>query len=167
MTTPDDEQREFLSREDFNSLWEDARHRAGLDSQPGGSKELFIYPILVLYAGFFFGPFGTALMGMATLNWRVPMRLLAIFMGLSGTTWLLVLGVTQMYLGQWTPYELQFARSTLNFLCGMTTYIIMRRTLRETHSPSRRTLHRTIAATIILVSLYFVIPPSLHITLGR
>ncbi len=159
--------KEFVSQNEFEEMWTQARHRAGLQGKSGPSRELFIYPILVLYAGFFFGPFGTALMAMATLKWRVPLRQAAIFTGLAGTTWFIILGVTEYYLGRWSAFELQFARSTLNFLCGMSIYTILRLYIRETHSAAKLTLHRTIAATIVLVALFFIISPTMHITLGR
>jgi len=165
--TQSQEERDFISRNEFESMWTQARDKAGLTGKSGGSRELYIYPILILYSGFFFGPFGTALMAMATLKWRVPLRLAGILFGIAGTSWFAIIGFTEYFLPVWGPYELQFGRSTFNFLCGVSSYLVIRLQIRETHSASRRTLHRTIAATMVLVSLFFIIPPSLHLTLGR
>lgn len=165
--TPSQEEREFLSQGEFESMWTQARRKAGLAGKSGGSRDLYIYPILILYSGFFFGPFGTALMAVATLKWRVQLRLAGILFGIAGTTWFAIIGFTEFFLPVWGPYELQFGRSTFNFICGVSCYIAIRLQIRETHTASRQTLHRTIAATIVLVSLFFIIPPSLHLTLGR
>jgi hypothetical protein len=165
MTQEDD----FTTQEDFEASWTAARRRAGIPdaAKPGPSKELNILPIVVAYTGLFFGPLGTLLVALHVTRWRPSPRMLFALIGAAGTVLLLNYAVTLGFGAKWTPFELQLMRSILNFIFAGTTYVLLKRQLRETHVASRGTIHRTLATVVVLVALYFAIGPNTLILLGR
>ena len=165
MTQNDD----FTTQEDFEASWTAARRRAGMPepAKPGPSKELHILPIIVVYAGLFLGPIGTLLVALHVTQWRPSPRILFALVGAAGTVLLLAYAVIMGFGTRWTPFELQLVRSILNFIFGGTTYVLLKRQLRETHVASRGTIHRTLATVVVLVALYFTIGSNTLIALGR
>jgi hypothetical protein len=160
---------EFSSKDEFEAQWTSARRRAGFVEPhiPAPSRDLFVFPLLVMYTGFFFGPWGSALMAMHTMGWRVPPRMTVAFIGLAGTFWLAIFGLTSVTAYTWDAFTLQMVRTSLNFVLGLILYTWLKRTLRETHAPSQKTLARTLATIAALVGLFFAMGPRLLITLGR
>jgi len=160
---------DFENQEDFEASWTAARRRAGIPdaAKPGPSKELNILPILVAHSGLFFGPIGTLLVSLHVKRWRPSPRMLFALLGAAGTVLLLTWAITFGFGSKWTPFELQLVRSILNFIFAGTTYVMLKRELRETHVASRGTIHRTLATIVVLVALYFAIGPNTLILLGR
>lgn len=165
MTQEDD----FTTQDDFEASWTAARRRAGMPDpgKPGPSKELNILPIIIAYTGLFFGPIGTLLVTLHVNRWRPSPRMLFALVGGAGTVLLLAYAITLAFGTKWTSFEIQLVRSMLNFMFAGTTYIILKRQLRETHVASRGTIHRTLATVVVLVALYFAIGPTTLIALGR
>lgn len=160
---------DFSNQDEFEEQWTSARQRAGMrnphHAEP--SRDLFVFPLLIMYTGFFFGPWGSALMAMHTLGWRVPPRMTVAFIGLAGTFWLVIFGITTATAHTWEAFTLQMVRTSLNFVLGVILYTWLRTTLRETHTPSRNTVLRTLVTVAVLVGLFFVMGSRLLITLGR
>lgn len=152
----------FLTREEFEAAWDDARRTS--DAQYG---DLFVFPVLLLYTGFFFGPFMTAVFALVVLRGRMHFRHFAIVLGIAGVAWCLVQGVTAFQSGVWDTFYLQFARSSFNFGAGIATYALVRREAKRRYRASRATLLRTVLTVIALIGLYFLIPSTTAITLGR
>lgn len=165
MTHEDD----FTTQEDFEASWTAARRRAGMPepAKPGPSKELHILPILIAYTGLFFGPIGTLLVALHTTRWRPTPRMLFALIGAAGTVLLAAYAMTIALGARTSPFEIQLARSVLNFVFSGTTYVVLKRQFRETHVASRGTIHRTLATVVVLVALYFAIGPNTLIALGR
>lgn len=159
----------FSSQDEFEAEWAEARDRAGVPDPraPKPSHDLFVFPLLILYTGFFFGPWGTALMALHVRAWRASARDAGVFLGLAGLFWLAITGATQLFGGQWTTFGLQVARTSLNFVFAAGLYAHTRKALRETHYPSPSTIRRTLATAAVLVGAFFVIGAPTLIALGR
>lgn len=161
-------QDDFSNEEEFEAQWAKARRRAGVPNpnDPGPTRDLYVYPIVTLYAGLFFGPLGTALTAMHVNRWRiVPHHAVALLAG-GSATWMLSTGVT-MFMTDMDPFEIQLARSGINFVFAASAWWVQRRSLRETHVPTRATVQRTVLTALALVVLFFVMGPTLLMTLGR
>ncbi len=152
----------FLTRQEFEAVWDEARRVS--DTQYG---DLFVFPVLLLYTGFFFGPLMTAFFALVVLRGRMHLRHFAFVLGVAGVAWCLSQGITAMQASTWDNFSLQFARSTVNFVAGIATYALVRSEVKQRYRPSRATLLRTILAVIALIGLFFLIPTHTAITLGR
>ena len=159
---------EFSSQDEFEAQWATARRRAGVPgpNEPGGSKALYAFPLLVVYAGLFFGPLGTAFAAMYTREWRIPPREAVALLAGGAATWMLVTGAKEFH-GSMDPFALQIIRSSINFVFGCAVWIWLRRAFRETHTATPQTVKRTAIAVAAFVVLYFVMGPKLLINLGR
>ncbi len=166
----EDGERRFLSKDEFDQMWGDARAAAGLPVDPYASKEpskeYFIHPILILYTGMALGPFATAIVALATVRGRVQIRFAVVILAAAALTWLMVQGVTAMNAQVWSAFALQFSRSALNFLNGVVAYVVIKKSV-EDYGSKRNTVHRTLATIIVMVSAAWVLNTSLLLAIGR
>lgn len=156
---------DFETREEFEALWNSA------DPEPSprreGLRELFIYPLVLIYTGLFVGPWGTGIASLVVMKGRMQFRHFTAALGISAAAWLLIQGITAINAPVWSTFWLQFSRSAINFVAGVAIWILIRRQAAKYYAPSRSTAYRTIATFVLLVIAAALIPPSTGINLGR
>lgn len=128
---------------------------------------MWLPPVVLLYTGFFFGPFITLLTVMLTLRGRVPGRLAAFLTGVAGTAWCLLQGSSLAYGSLWDEITLQSVRSILNFSNGIVAYLAVRRVAAVTQSFRRSTAVWTVLYVLLMAALFFLLPNNLLVALGR
>ena len=166
----EDGQERFLTREEFDGMWDTAREAAGLnkpDKPRRPEKVYYLHPVLVLYTGFFFGPFATAVMAMGVLKGRVPLRSAGLLVGASGLTWCLAQGVTQIYAESWSTFALQFVRSGANFVNGVACYAVVYKHARGVYGVESTTWRRSMVAIFVMAGAFWVLTSSILFALGR
>ena len=127
----------------------------------------WFYPVLLLYAGFFFGPFITFVFAVAAVRGRLDLRRAGLLLGVSGTAWCMLQGVSLYNGAWWTEVELQAMRSILNFGAGIVAYIVVRPIAVDRYRQTPRTLVTTIALIIACAVLFILLPPGFLVALGR
>lgn len=145
---------------------------AELGRAPGsaGTEErptLWIFPVVLLYTGFFFGPFVTVLLSALTLRRQFTPRAAGIILGTAGTAWCLLQGLSLARAAWWTELELQAMRSAFNFLTGVVTYAVVRAPALEGFRTTPRTLIVTLVVITIALLLFLATPPEILVALGR
>ncbi len=130
-------------------------------------EPLWLFPVALLYVGFFFGPFVTVLAAMFTLKGRITLRHAAFLTGVAGTAWCLIQGVSAWNASSWTEYGLQGFRATCNFLNGIAAYVTVRKLALATMRPTRKTILWTAAFFAAGVCIFIVTPGKLLVALGR
>jgi len=153
---------------DIEAEWAEARVDAGLPARPNGEVEpLWIFPMLLLYTGFFFGPFVTLLIGVLTLRGHVTVRKAAFLTGVAGTIWCLVQGLSIYFGPAWSQAALQALRSGLNFVFGIVCYAGVRRQASSMFAVTRKTFVVSALAMLVAAGLFLLIPPEILIAMGR
>lgn len=128
---------------------------------------LWFFPVMLLYTGFFFGPFVTALMAAVTVRGRIEMRHAAIAVGACGTAWCLLQGLSIYNGAWWSELELQTMRSALNFAAGIVTYIVIRPPAVARFRQSRVTMAISLAVIVLGIVVFLFAPSDILIALGR
>lgn len=163
MSAPVEESEPF----DLEAEWPEAKF---LRSRPGGlgdEESLWLYPVLLLYAGFFFGPFVTVLVSVIALKGRISLRHAAILTGVAGTAWCLLQGISAWQGPVWSEYALQAMRSSFNFAVGIVAYVSVRQTVVKRLYATRTTLIVSVVLFGIGAAIFLLTPPNVLVALGR
>ena len=150
---------------DLDAQWPEARwfgHGSGEDRE-----SLWVFPVLLLYTGFFFGPFVTVLAAIFALRGRIGLRQAGILTGVAGTCWCLMQGLSVVYGPLWSEYALQGMRSGLNFVNGITAYILVRRAVLPELRVTRTTVLVSAIFVVAAAVVFMFTPGRLLIALGR
>ena len=137
------------------------------DGDDGERESLWFFPVLLLYVGFFFGPFVTALAAVFTMRGRIEPRHAAIVVGTCGTAWCLLQGLSVYNGAWWSELALQGTRSAINFAAGIITYIVIRPVAVRRFRQSSRTLAISVAVVALSLVAFLLLPASALIALGR
>lgn len=128
---------------------------------------LWLFPVMLLYTGFFFGPFATAVAAVVTLRGRIDLRAAGIVVGVCGSVWCLLQGLSLYNGAWWSEIELQSMRSGLNFLAGIATYVVIRPAAVRRYRAAPRTLVITFVAIALAVVAFVIVPSPILVALGR
>ena len=132
------------------------------------TADYWVMPIILLFVGFFLGPFSSLFFTAVVSRFRVDPRAALFLIGLAGTTICLVQAVTVMWGGIWDRSTTYMVRGLINFGCGFACYIVARRYGEQRgYYVSRRTLFITLFVAALIVAAYFAIPPAVLFALGR
>ena len=123
-------------------------------------------PVLLLYTGFFLGPIFTFLTALIIARSTLRPREALILFGASGATWCLIGGFTVAYGSILGWEERQAGRAILNLIAGAVSYYYVRDAVRG-QIVIPRTLYLTVGFAVILVGMFFFLPPQLGLLLGR
>lgn len=161
MKTPPPESQPF----DLETEWPEARW---FDRGVGDEREsLWVFPVLLLYTGFFFGPFVTVLAAIFAMRGRIGLRQAGILTGVAGTCWCLMQGLSVVYGPLWSEYALQGMRSGLNFANGITAYVLVRRAVLPELRVTRTTVLASTIFVIVAAAVFIFTPGRVLIALGR
>lgn len=138
--------------------------RGSGDSSRGSQ---WFFPVLLLYTGFFFGPFITVFAAVFALKGRISVRHAALLVGIAGTAWCLLQGISILKGASWSEYELQGMRSTFNFIVGIVAYITVRKPVVRMYRPTRVTVIISTVAILFCAVVFLLIPSDLLIAMGR
>lgn len=127
----------------------------------------WIMPVLILYVGFFFGPFITLFIAVLAAKGRTSIRRGAIIFGLAGTAWCLLQGVSVFKGGMWSEYQLQMFRSSANFLAGIAMYVTVRPIVVARFKTTVLTVFGTLLVALIGTIAFVLLPSRLLIFMGR
>ena len=152
---------------DLESEWPEAKFLRTVPRGVGDDESLWLYPVLLLYVGFFFGPFVTVLASVLALKGRISLRHAAILTGVAGTAFCLLQGLSAWYGPTWSEYGLQAMRSAFNFATGIVAYVTVRQTVVKRLRATRATLVISVVAFAIAAAIFFLTPPQLLVALGR
>lgn len=152
---------------DLESEWPETRRGFAPADGEGASGTMWLFPVAVLYTGFFLGPFLTILSALFAVKWRISFRRAALMAGTAGTAWCLLQGLTAVYAASWSEYALMVMRSTFNFLNGVAIYVVIRPLVAGRMRPTWLTVVLTIALFALAFTAFMLAPPRFLVALGR
>lgn len=146
---------------DLDREWAEARVRAGhapYAYDPSGETPspiaAIVSPFLLLYSGFFMGPWATFAVALLALSQRPTLRFVAFAASLCAAIWLLIQGVTMWLIEGWTLAQIQALRSAINFVLGVVMLFVVRGWTRGRLVHTRQTLTNTAALAALLIATY-------------
>lgn len=155
---------------DLEAEWSELGGRSwfgGAADKDDGRPSLWFFPVLLLYVGFFFGPFATALGAVFTMRFRIELRTGAIVLGGCGAAWCLLQGWSLFNGAWWSELELQSMRSAVNFAAGILTYLVVRPAAVTRFRQTLRTLGTSTVIILVGVVVFVLTPSSLLVAMGR
>lgn len=132
------------------------------------TKPYWVMPVLILYVGFFLGPFVTLFFTALASRFRVDSRWALFVIGIAGTVLCLTQGVTVLYGSVWERETTYMVRGLINFTCGIACYLVARTNGKARgYYVSRKTLWASLIAAAVVAGLFFALPPKVLFALGR
>ncbi|MBA2662917.1 MAG: hypothetical protein H0U74_11515 [Bradymonadaceae bacterium] len=142
--------------------WAEARLQAGLDPRtfegtrtptPKAVVAPFS-PVLLLYSGFFLGPWVTLTVALLARGRRFVLREILIMVGLCGVAWCLIQGSMALS-DTWSLFHMQLWRSALNFALGLALLAALRHWSPTPMVHTRNTYVNTLALAVFILAIYF------------
>jgi hypothetical protein len=148
---------------DLDREWADARTRAGLSPDFEVRREegprpvaATVSPFLLLYSGFFLGPWATMLVALAALSQRPTARFVVLVLSLCAAFWLMIQGITLYLFSSWPLLHLQILRAGLNLTLGAMLIFAVRASAPRPIVHTPRALQRTAAVSALILLTYYL-----------
>lgn len=153
--------------------WEEAREAAGLDPgkigfvEPEAGPGPLLSPYLILYAGFFLGPAFAFASSLLVAPRGLTIRRTSVMLGICGAAWCALQGATLVLAPAWSDLGLQVLRSVVNFSASALLVLFWRRESPSRFVHDRRAVVQSVAAGVVLLALFSVVPTEFLAYLGR
>ncbi|MFU8804558.1 MAG: hypothetical protein ACNA8W_12165 [Bradymonadaceae bacterium] len=132
--------------------WSDAQRKAQRDQDE--SIEAAFSPYLLLYTGFFLGPFVTFLVTLIVVHRRPRLRNVLFLLGVSGATWSVLQGLTWHLHSSWSLFALQAMRTSFNLGLGLFCILAVRSWYGRSLVHSRQTIFNTVILAALMVVIF-------------